>query len=355
MSSVVNVLIVDDSALVRQVLLRGLGQDPEIRVVGTAGDPYKAQKLINERKPDVLTLDIEMPNMNGLVFLKQLMRRSPLPVIMVSALTERGSRITLEALASGAVDFILKPAANIRQSLTSMMEELRTKIKIAAKINRHLFERYSETNRQPMNRRIETLRSLPDKIIAIGASTGGPEALRTVLRALPVNAPATLVVQHMPAGFTEQLARRLNDETALNVKEARSGDPVVQGQVLIAPGDYHLQLVRHEGVYRVICRKGARMNGHRPSVDVLFRSVAKYAGANAIGVMLTGMGDDGADAMAVLRKAGAFTLAQDAQTSVVFGMPKEAYLRGGASRLLPLNEIPLAIIDYLNGRSVWRN
>ncbi len=353
--SSVNVLIVDDSALVRQVLLRGLSRDPEIRVVGTAGDPYKAQELINERKPDVLTLDIEMPRMNGLLFLKRLMRRSPMPVIMVSALTERGSRITLEALASGAVDFILKPTANIRQSLTSMMEELRTKIKVAAKINRHLFERYSETNRLPTNHRIETLHSLSDKIIAIGASTGGPQALRTVLGALPANAPATLVVQHMPAGFTEQLARRLNDETALNVKEARSGDPVVRGQVLIAPGDYHLQLVRHEGVYRVICRKGARMNGHRPSVDVLFRSVAKYAGANAIGVMLTGMGDDGADAMAVLRKTGAFTLAQDAHTSVVFGMPKEAYLRGGASRLLPLNEIPLAIVDYLNGRSEWRN
>ena len=353
--SLVNVLIVDDSALVRQVLLRGLNEDPEIRVVGTAGDPFKAQKLIEERQPDVLTLDIEMPYMNGLVFLKQLMRQTPMPVIMVSAWTERGSKITMEALASGAVDFILKPTINVRQNLRSMLNDLRAKIKVAAGVNRKLFARHAVTPRQPFKNKLETTDVLSQKIIAIGASTGGTEAIRSLLGALPSNTPGTVIVQHMPAGFTAQFAHRLNDETDLNVKEARSGDSVLPGQVLIAPGDFHLQVIRYEGAYRVICRKGARVNGHRPSIDVLFRSVAKYAGAKAIGVMLTGMGDDGADAMVILRKTGAFTVAQDQTTSVVFGMPKEAYLRGGASGLLPLNEIPTAIISYLNGNQAGQN
>ncbi len=353
--SPVNVLIVDDSALVRQILLRGLIGDPDIRVVGTAGDAFKAQKLIREKRPDVLTLDIEMPRMNGLVFLKQLMRQSPLPVIMISAFTERGSRVTLEALANGAVDFILKPTINIRQNLSKMMEELRAKIKMAAKANLHLFTQSPTLQKRNGAFPLKNMSSLREQVIAIGASTGGTEAIRTVLGALPSNIPGTVIVQHMPAGFTEQFARRLNRETVLKVKEAHSGDHLLPGTVLIAPGDYHLQLIRYNGGYRVICRKGAPVNGYRPSVDVLFRSVAKYAGAKAIGVLLTGMGDDGAQAMVTLRKSGAFTLAQDKATSVVFGMPKEAYLRGGVSRLLPLDKIPSAIVGYLRGASVGRH
>ncbi len=351
----VNVLIVDDSALVRQVLLRGLISDPEIRVVGTAGDAIKAQKLIREKHPDVLTLDIEMPRMNGLQFLKQLMRQTPLPVIMVSALTERGSKITLEALANGAVDFILKPSQNIRQSLSAMMEELRAKIKVAAKANMRFLARQRVLSARKAVLTMGNRQALAKRVIAIGASTGGTEAIHALLSALPANIPGTLVVQHIPAGFSEQFARRLDRDTALKVKEARSGDYLLPGTVLIAPGNYHLQLIRYNGSYRVICRQGARVNGYRPSVDVLFRSVAKYAAGNAIGVLLTGMGYDGAEAMVALRKSGAYTLAQDETTSVVFGMPKEAYLRGGVSRMLPLNEIPNAILRHLKEDIALRN
>ncbi len=351
----VNVLIVDDSALVRRILFRGLSADPHIRVVGTAGDALKAQKLIHQMNPDVLTLDIEMPGVNGLDFLKQLMRINPLPVIMVSALTERGSKITLEALASGAVDFILKPSINIKQNLAAMLQELRTKVKMAAQVNvRGLPVQKIPAIQKPESRGANTVIDRK-KIIAIGASTGGTEAIRFVLKALPPAIPGVVVVQHMPAGFTAQFARSLNAETQLDVKEARSGDRVLPGKVLIAPGDFHLQLIRDAGTYRVVCRRGARVNGYRPSVDVLFRSVARYAGAHAIGVLMTGMGDDGADAMVKLRAEGALTIAQDKETSVVFGMPKEAYLRGGVSRLLPLNKIPGAIMNYLNGNRLWPN
>ncbi len=344
----IKVLVVDDSALVRQVLSEGLSRDPDIEVVGRAADPYRAAELINKFSPDVLTLDVEMPRMDGLEFLRRLMARRPLPVVMVSSLTERGSRITLEALANGAVDFVLKPRLNIRDGLNSMMTELRQKVKMAARVPvTALNHKGNGPHISPVrfNKSIQTT----DKVIAIGASTGGTEAIRKVVCALPPNSPGIVVVQHMPAGFTHMFAERLNELSELTVKEAKSGDRVMTGTVLVAPGNYHMQLIRSGGEYRVVCRMGARVNGHRPSVDVLFRSVARHAGANAIGVMLTGMGDDGADAMVKMRQSGARTVAQDEATSVVFGMPKEAYARGGAEMLAPIEKIPEIVKQFIDG------
>ncbi len=345
----VKVLVVDDSALVRQVLSHGLSMDPEIAVVGVAGDPYRARDLILRLKPDVLTLDIEMPRMDGLEFLKRLMPQHPLPVIMVSSLTERGSKITLDSLAAGAIDFVLKPKINIRNGLNNMMEELRAKVKMASRVKVKHWRKKNFKSEAIRKVRFSKPIKTTDKVIAIGASTGGTEAIRKLICALPPDSPGVVIVQHMPAGFTTMFGQRLNQLSDLTVKEAQSGDRVMTGNVLIAPGNYHMQLIRSGGEYRVLCRDGAAVNGHRPSVDVLFRSVAKYAGSNAIGVMLTGMGDDGADAMVKMRERGARTVAQDENTSVVFGMQREAYKRGGAERLAPLGKIPEIITSYLNG------
>lgn len=348
--SAVRVLIVDDSAMVRDVLRRGLESDPGIKVVGAAGDPYQARDLILKTKPDVMTLDVEMPRMDGLEFLKKLMPQYPLPVLMVSSLTAGGSQITLEALSSGAIDFVLKPASDVRNGLSAMMEDLCQKVKMCAAVDVSNWKK-NLVNKKSLPKVVinSALSTTTDKVIAVGASTGGTEALRRLISALPVNTPGLVVVQHMPAGFTRMFADRLNTLTDLNVKEAKSGDRVMTGHVLIAPGNFHMQIMRSGGVYRVVCRNGDLVNGHRPSVDVLFRSVAKYAGANAIGVMLTGMGSDGADAMVKMRRKGARTVAQNQDTCVVFGMPKEAYLRGGAEDLKPLDEIPGVIKNYIDG------
>ncbi|MCD4693733.1 MAG: chemotaxis response regulator protein-glutamate methylesterase [Calditrichales bacterium] len=342
-------LIVDDSALVREILARGLGMDSSIDVVGTAADPYKARDLIVKLKPNVLTLDVEMPRMDGLEFLRKLMPQYPLPVLMVSSLTKSGSQITLNALESGAIDFVLKPSTDIKAGLSGMMEELREKVKMAAAVDVSKWKKNASDLKRKKPVTIKSLAKTTDKVIAIGASTGGTEALRKVLTALPANTPGIVVVQHMPAGFTKMFADRLNTLSELEIKEAKSGDRVMTGHALIAAGDYHLQIIRSGGTYRVVSRNGAKVCGHRPSVDVLFRSVAKYAASNAIGVMLTGMGADGADAMVKMRNAGARTVAQDEATSVVFGMPKEAYKRGGAELLKPLDKIPEMIKKYLEG------
>jgi len=345
----IKVLIVDDSALVREVLNRGMSQDREIEVIGMAGNPYEARDMIAEKRPDVLTLDVEMPRMDGLEFLRKLMPQYPLPVIMVSALTERGSQITLDALAAGAIDFVSKPSMDVERSLSAMIAEITEKVKMASKVD---VSSWKQENYKPVKKKaveFSALAKTTDKVIAIGASTGGTEALRKVIETLPANTPGMVIVQHMPAGFTKMFAKRLNEISNLQVKEAESGDRVMMGHALVAPGNFHMQLLRSGGVYRVVCRSGALVNGHRPSVDVLFRSVAKYAGRNAIGVMLTGMGSDGADAMVKMREAGARTVAQDEETSVVFGMPKEAYLRGGAEKLAPLNNIPFVVKQYLEG------
>ncbi len=350
----IRVLVVDDSALVREILVNGLSQNDGITAVGAASDPYLARDMILKHRPDVLTLDVEMPRMNGLQFLKRLMSQYPLPVIMVSALTYAGSKTTLEALEYGAVDFVLKPSANVRDGLTAMIKMLREKVKMAAKVD-------VSANAVPMMREAPLApRDAPvnrpsDKVIAIGASTGGTEALRRVITALPPDLPGIVAVQHMPEGFTKMFAQHLNTLTPWRVKEAQSGDRVLSGNVLIAPGNLHTQLIRSGNDYHVICRQGDAVCGHRPSVDVLFRSVARHAGRKALAVMLTGMGDDGADAMVKIRRGGGRTVAQDEATSVVFGMPNEAFKRGGAEQLTPIDQIPAVIIQYLKEKTIAKH
>lgn len=346
MNRVVKVLVVDDSALVRQVLKQGLSMDAGIDVVGTASDPYVARDMIVRLKPDVLTLDVEMPRMDGVAFLRKLMPQFPIPVVMVSALTQKGKQITVEALEAGAVEVVTKPSSDLKQGLNSMMQELRTKVKIASTANVSHWK-----NRRPIVKattlQSRALSESTDKVIAIGASTGGTEAIREVLMKVPASIPGTVIVQHMPPGFTAMFAKRLNDQCAPIVKEAQNGDRVMPGQILIAPGDLHMEVVRRGGIYQVRCYEGENVCGHCPSVEVLMQSVAREVGRNAVGVMLTGMGRDGAQGMLAMRRAGARTIAQDEATSVVYGMPKEAHLAGGVERLLPLHRIAQGMLDML--------
>lgn len=336
----IKVLVVDDSALIRQVLTQGLNMDPGIQVVGAASDPFVARDMIVRLRPDVVTLDVEMPRMDGVEFLRRLMPQFPLPVIMVSALTEKGKEITLDALDAGALDFVTKPKSDIHNGLNILMRELRTKIKIASTVDVSHWK-----NRRPVPRKTvqgvsaQALAESTDKVIAVGASTGGTEALKTILTALPANTPGMVVVQHMPPGFTEMFAQRLNKESAMLVKEAKTGDRVHDGVCLIAPGDRHMRVLRRGGIYEVICDGTEPVGNHCPSVEVLFQSVAKNVGSNAIGVMLTGMGRDGHTGMLAMRKAGAYNIGQDEQSCVVYGMPKEAYALGALNRVLHIDEI----------------
>ncbi len=346
MSKIYKLLIIDDSALVRNILAKGLAQDPEIEVVATAKDPYDARDKILQYHPDVLTLDVEMPRMDGVEFLRRLLPQYPIPVVMVSALTEKGKTITLDALDAGAIDFVTKPSYGVASGLNDMLNELAIKVKMAAKIDVSHMKKIAHHKTTPINP--TALAVSTDKVIAIGASTGGTEAIRAVITRFPRNMSGVVIVQHMPAGFTKMFSKRMDEICQMEVKEAQSGDRVMNGRVLIAPGGYHMELVRSGGIYKVVCREsGENVCGHKPSVEVLFRSVAKHAGANAVGVMLTGMGHDGADGMVEMRNAGARTMAQDEETSVVFGMPKEAYVRGGAEKLVPLDDIPREIIKQL--------
>lgn len=345
MDKKIRVLVVDDSALVREVLSQGLSLDPEIEVVGKASDPYAARDKIMQLKPDVLTLDVEMPRMDGVEFLRRLMPQHPIPVLMVSSLTQKGKRITLDALEAGAVDFVSKPSTDIARGLNDMLNELRIKVKIVSKANVSGWKKQKGKEPRVKPKKLEALAESTDKVIAIGASTGGTEAIRAVITRFSAATPGVVIVQHMPAGFTKLFADRLNEQCAMTVKEATTGDRVMMGQILIAPGDYHMKVIRSGGMYRVECKNGDKVNGHRPSVGVLFDSVARSAGANAVGVILTGMGRDGADGMLAMKNSGAKTFAQDEKTSVVFGMPKVAYERGGASRLVSLPNIASSIIS----------
>ncbi|MBZ0263397.1 chemotaxis response regulator protein-glutamate methylesterase [bacterium] len=346
----VRVLVVDDSALVRQIISKGLQIDSEIEVVGTASDPYAARDKIVYLKPDVLTLDVEMPKMDGVEFLRKLMPQYPIPVLMVSALTQRGKQITLDALEAGAVDFVTKPGSDVARGLNEMLVELREKVKAVAKADvSHWKKRRSEKKKLEYKR--YSLAESTDKVIAIGASTGGTEALRSILERLPRSTPGIVVVQHMPPGFTELFAKRLDSLCAMEVKEAEEGDRVLTGRILIAPGGKQMSVYRSGGLYRTHCQDGEKVNGHKPSVEVLFQSVAKYSGANSIGIMLTGMGADGADGLVEMRKAGARTLAQDEASCVVFGMPKEAWLRGGAEELVPLDLIAGKLVHIIEKAS----
>lgn len=338
----IKVLVVDDSAIVRKILSRQLNQHRGIEVIGTAPDPYIARDKIVALQPDVLTLDVEMPRMDGITFLGKLMKHHPIPVIILSSLTPKGSKMALEALATGAVDVISKPGP--AYSVAEACAELVEKIKVAsrAKINKKTLAQ--QQTHTPATRL--SMAETTNKIFAIGASTGGVQALMRVLSALPANAPGTLVVQHMPAKFTTSFAERLNNDCAVNVSEAKDGDRVIPGRVLIAPGEYHMLLQRSGANYYVNIKDGPSVCRQKPSVELMFNSVAKYAGANAIGAILTGMGSDGAGGLLNMRQSGAHTIAQDEATSIVFGMPKEAIEKGGAEKVLPLSDVAKNMIKF---------
>ncbi|MFA7354934.1 MAG: chemotaxis response regulator protein-glutamate methylesterase [Sulfurimonadaceae bacterium] len=338
----IRVLIVDDSATARAVLNDILSSDTSIEVVGTASDAYIARDKIVELKPDVICLDVEMPRMDGITFLKKLMHYMPLPVVMVSSLTQSGAKTTLEALEAGAVDFVAKPHSHIYDGKDEMRDELISKVKAAAKAK--VFKK--ELNNQ-MQANTTSLAQTTNKIVAIGASTGGTEALKDVLMALPRNAPGTIIVQHMPANFTPLFAQRLNILCSMEIREAKNGDSITNGVALIAPGDYHMVVRRSGARYYVEIGNGEKVSGHRPSVDVLFNSVAKIAGANAIGVILTGMGSDGAKGLLAMKNAGAKTIGQDEASCVVYGMPKVAYEIGAVEKQLPLERVADSIISLI--------
>jgi len=343
----IKVLIVDDSALVRSILSKGLANDPEIEVIGTAADVYIARDIIVTKNPDVITLDVEMPKMDGVEFLKKLMPQYPVPVVMVSAMTGPKAAITIEAMESGAIDYVLKPSSSFGNKLHEMIEELIIKLKVAAKTDVSHWKNMNY-NGSTVKTKQKVLHGGTDKIIAIGASTGGTVALRKIIEQFPANMPGTVIVQHMPGGFTKMFAEKLDTVSKVSVKEAETGDRILRGTVLVAPGgETHLEVVRTGGQYRVKCIKGEKVNGHKPSVGVLFDSIAEQVGPNAVGVILTGMGRDGAFELKNMLNAGAKTIAQDEKTSVVFGMPMEAWKCGGAEELVPLQNITDHLISIL--------
>jgi len=345
----IKVLCVDDSALIRSVMTEIINSQPDMTVVGTAADPLVARDLIKATNPDVLTLDVEMPRMDGLEFLEKLMRLRPMPVVMVSSLTERGSEIALRALELGAIDFVTKPRLGVRDGLLNYTELIAGKIRTA--FCARLLPARGGAAAKPQEVVQEALLRSPllstEKLIIIGASTGGTEAIREVLQPLPPDCPAVLIAQHMPAGFTKSFAQRLDGLCRITVKEAEHGERVLPGYAYIAPGAYHLSLARSGANYVAHLDQEPPVNRHRPSIDVLFDSAAKHAGKNAIGMILTGMGKDGAEGLLRMKKAGAHTLAQDEASCVVFGMPKEAIALGAADEVAPLGEMSRRVLAHL--------
>ena len=347
----IRVLIVDDSAVVRQTLKEILSSDPEIDVIATAGDPYVAAERMAEEAPDVITLDIEMPRMDGLTFLKKIMTQHPIPVVICSSLAEEGALSTLKALEYGAVDIITKPKLGTRQYLEDSRVVLCEAVKAAAASRmRPLGPMHTVepklTADAVLSAATHAMAETTEKVVVVGASTGGTEALKTLLEAVPADSPGIVIVQHMPELFTRAFANRLDGLCAITVKEAETNDTVIRGRALIAPGNHHLLLKRSGARYYVEVKDGPLVCRHRPSVDVLFRSAARYAGPNAVGVILTGMGDDGARGMLEMMQAGAFTIAQDEASCVVFGMPKEAIKLNGVDKVLPLTSIAGSILTH---------
>jgi two-component system chemotaxis response regulator CheB len=350
MKGKVKVLIVDDSAVVRQTLSKVLSSDKDIEVVGTAGDPYFAADKMRKAAPDVITLDIEMPRMDGLTFLKKIMTQRPIAVVVCSSLTQRGSEAALKALEYGAVEVIHKPRLGAREFIEESRIRVCDAVKAAAQAK---LRKVSQPFKVPPKLTADAVIARPgrqksiettDQIVVAGASTGGTEALRIFLEALPYDSPGILIVQHMPEKFTNAFAKRIDRSCRVTVKEAEDGETVLAGQALIAPGNRHMLLKRSGTRYAVEAKDGPLVCRHRPSVDVLFRSAAKYAGKNAVGVIMTGMGDDGARGMMELKESGAFTIAQDEESCVVFGMPNEAIKRGGVHVVLPLEDIAREVI-----------
>lgn len=351
----IKVLVVDDSALVRKLITEMLAGDREIEVIGTASDPFAARERIKQLNPDVITLDVEMPRMDGITFLENLMRLRPTPVVMVSSLTQRGADVTLRALELGAIDFVPKPKVDVAGSLTTYADELITKVKVASKarVNARASgprtlasvdpRRSADAVLPPMSSR-NVLRTT-DRIIAVGASTGGTEAIREILEALPPDSPGIVISQHIPAAFSKPFAERMNRCSPMAVCEAQDGQQILPGHVYIAPGDRHLLVERDGARYRCRLSDGPHVNRHRPSVDVMFRSVAQNVGPNAIGVILTGMGEDGARGLKEMGEAGAPTVAQDEATSVVWGMPGAAVKLGAAKFVWPLHHVAGGVLD----------
>jgi two-component system chemotaxis response regulator CheB len=340
----IKVLIVDDSELVCNIFAKELNKDPELEVVGTAPDPIIARDLINKLRPDVLLLDIEMPKMDGLTFLEQLMEYFPMPVIIVSSIAQEGSAAALRATELGAAEVIAKPGPSY--SVKEMTEQLIEKVKAVVEIKTVKHSNLSETSRSLLIKDMRLLQN-SGKIIALGASTGGIEAITSILSKLPAEMPPILVVQHMPLHFTKIFAERLNSICALEVKEAEDKEPLIPGKVLLAPGNKHMVLKKNQYGYYVEVKAGPLVLHQRPSIEVLFRSIALYAGKGAIGVLLTGAGKDGAEGLLDMKNAGALTIAQDEASSLVYGIPKEAVAIGAVSRVVPLDEIPQVLISSL--------
>lgn len=359
----IKVLIVDDSASVRQTLTDILGGDPEIEVLGTASDPFAAARRIQDEAPDVITLDVEMPRMDGITFLRKIMSQHPMPVVMCSSLTDEGSETLIQALEAGAVDVILKPRLDTRQQLLEAGMRICDVVKAAAlaRLPRHrrevrplTQEKLTADAMMPPPRANGAMARTTEMVVCMGASTGGTESLREVLEALPQDAPGIVIVQHMPEKFTAAFARRLDSLCAVTVKEAENGDAILRGRVLIAPGNRHTLVQRSGARYTVAVKDGPLVTRHRPSVDVLFRSAAQYLGGNALGILLTGMGDDGARGLFEMRQAGAATIAQDEASCVVFGMPREAIALGAAQKVLPLPAMAGEIMRVARARAQER-
>jgi len=347
--SKIKVFVVDDSAVVRQVMTEVLSGDSGIEVIGSAPDPIFAMQKMKENWPDVITLDIEMPRMDGITFLKMIMEERPTPVVICSTLTEKGAETTLQALSAGAVSIVTKPKSSLRDFLKDSAAELIGEVKAAAASHPKTLQHKKSTqvtSASDLSDQIKPSSSLSQttqRVVAIGASTGGTQALEEILCALPRLSPGVVIVQHMPERITTAFAKRLNGLCEIEVREAESGDRVVAGTALIAPGGKHLVLKRSGAQYHVDVIDGPLVNRHKPSVDVLFRSVAKYAGSNALGIILTGMGDDGSAGLLEMREAGAHTVGQDEESSIVYGMPKEAFKRGAVQKQLPLSQMAAEI------------
>jgi len=336
----IKVLIVDDSILFREFLSMAISPDSDIEVVATAKDAFDAKEKLLQYQPDVMICDVEMPKMNGIEFIRRLIPQFPIPVIVVSSVSKQ----VFEALNAGAVDFVPKPDFAIFKSVQDFVIEMTEKIKVASSAK--IVQSKPRSGDIVLTKETDSISA--DKIIAIGASTGGTEAILKILKDLPSTSPGIVVVQHIPPVFSAMFAERLNNSTNLNVKEAKTGDYVEQGKVLVAPGDKHMRIKKEGSRYMVECFEGERVNGHRPSVDVLFESVAKEAGKDAIGVILTGMGHDGAKGLLAMKKSGAYTIGQDESSSIVYGMPRSAYNLGAVDAQLPLDRIAMSILEYLN-------
>ncbi len=338
----IKVLVVDDSALIRSLLSEIIRSEPDFMLVGAAGDAYVARDLVNLHRPDVITLDVEMPKVDGLTFLEKLMKARPTAVVMISSLTEQGADVTLRALELGAVDYLAKPKLDIARGIEEYRLDIVAKIKAAA-----IAKLSGVAKCQP--KKTASLRfKTTEKIIAIGASTGGTEAIKAVLTEMPVDSPGIVITQHMPPGFTSSFARRLDGLCRITVLEAQGGERIVPGHAYLAPGDKHLTVVRSGADYRIELTDGPRVSGHKPSVDVMFQSVAEAVGANALAVILTGMGKDGAAGIRSIAEQGGFTMAQDEASSLIFGMPQEAIKTGCVKQIVSLDEVSLRLIEVLN-------